>query len=113
MISNSFVLLVDGLEALAADKEIHQIFRWLLLRGPARRIWPIVTLDAAHSLDVNPWLESFRTRLCGHITGEKNIQLLTGSTNFFFSRSYRWITIFNARKQGLAAFLAAKFRLGG
>jgi hypothetical protein len=78
------LLLVDGMEALTADKEIHQIFRWLLLRGPARRIWPIVTLDAAHSLDVNPWLESFRTRLCGHITSEKNIQLLTGSTSFIF-----------------------------
>ena len=78
------LLLVDGLEALIADKGIHQVFRWLLLRGPARRIWPIITLDAAHSLTVNQWLGSFRTRLCGHITGERDIQTLTGSTNNFF-----------------------------
>lgn len=78
------LLLVDGLEALTADKGIHQVFRWLLLRGPARRIWPIITLDAAHSLTVNQWLGSFRTRLCGHITGERDIQILSGSTDNFF-----------------------------
>jgi hypothetical protein len=78
------LLLIDGLEALIADRGIHQIFRWLLLRGPARRIWPFVTLNAAISPAVYPWLESFRTRLFGRITDEKNIQLLTGSTNSFF-----------------------------
>jgi hypothetical protein len=78
------LLLVDGLESLIADSEIHQIFRWLLLRGPARRIWPFVTLNAAKSSAVYPWLEAFRTRLFGHIIDEKNIQLLTGSTDSFF-----------------------------
>jgi hypothetical protein len=81
---NFILLLVDGLEALAEDQDIHQIFRWLLLRGPSRRIWPLVTLNAAHLFEVNQWLESFRTRLCGHITEERDIQLLTGSTNNTF-----------------------------
>jgi hypothetical protein len=74
------LLLIDGLEALIADKRVHQVFRWLLLRGPARRIWPIITLNAVHSLTVNQWLGSFRTRLCGHISGEQEIQTLAGST---------------------------------
>ena len=78
------LLLVDGLEALNADKEIHQIFRWLFLRGPARRIWPIVTLNATRTLAVTNWLESFRTRLYGRITGEKYTELLIGSSDFFF-----------------------------
>ena len=78
------LLLVDGLEELILDRGIHQIFRWLLLRGPARRIWPFITLDAVRSQAVSPWLESFRTRLCGRIMDEKNIQQLTGSTNTFF-----------------------------
>jgi hypothetical protein len=78
------LVIVDGLEALAHDKEIQQTLRWLLLRGPARRIWPIVTLNAAHYLVVNNWLGSFRTRLCGHISGEKDIQNITGSPNFYF-----------------------------
>ena len=73
------LLLVDGLEALSEDKDIHQTIRWLLLRGPSRRIWPIVTLDAAHIIEVNQWLDSFKTRLCGHMTREQNIQVLTGS----------------------------------
>jgi len=82
---NQFILLLaDGLEALTADKEIHQIFRWLFLRGPARRIWPIVTLNAAHTLAVSNWLESFRTRLYGRITGEEYAELLIGSSDYFF-----------------------------
>jgi len=75
------LLLVDGLEALMADEDIHQIFRWLLLRGPARRIWPIVTLNAQHSQDARQWLESFRTRLFGRMAGVRDVQYLTGSTN--------------------------------
>jgi energy-coupling factor transporter ATP-binding protein EcfA2 len=78
------LLLVDGLESLSEDNDIHQIFRWLLLRGPARRIWPLVTLNAAHLFAVNQWLASFRTRLCGHLTEEHDIQVLTGSTNSAF-----------------------------
>lgn len=78
------LLLVDGLESLADDKDIHQIFRWLLLRGPSRRIWPIITLDSAHIFEVNQWLDSFRTRLCGHMIEDQAVQVLTGSSSSFF-----------------------------
>jgi energy-coupling factor transporter ATP-binding protein EcfA2 len=77
------LLLVDGLEALADDKDVHQIFRWLFLRGPSRRIWPFVTLNASHLFEVHQWLDSFRTRLCGHLTEDQEIQVLTGSSNSF------------------------------
>ena len=30
-------LLIDGLETLDADSDLHDAFRWLLLRGPSRR----------------------------------------------------------------------------
>ena len=78
------LLLVDGLDALAADEGIHQIFRWLFLRGPARRIWPIVTLNASHTLAVANWLESFRTRLYGRITGDQVGELLIGPSDYIF-----------------------------
>ena len=78
------LLLVDGLKSLSEDKPLHQIFRWLLLRGPSRRIWPLVTVNAANLFAVNQWLDSFRTRLCGHLTEEQDIQLLTGSTHSAF-----------------------------
>lgn len=76
------VILADGLNAVTKDRTIHQAFRWLLLRGPARRIWPIVTLSAQEAERVKPWLESFRTRLCGQIINQDHARLITGTTGF-------------------------------
>ena len=72
------LLLIDGLEGLHADESLHQSLRWLLLRGPSRRIWPIVTVKATRASAVNQWLPSFRTRLCGHIAADRDLTPLTG-----------------------------------
>ena len=72
------LLLIDGLEGLHADASLHQSVRWLLLRGPARRIWPIVTVKATRASGVTQWLPSFRTRLCGHIAADRDLTPLTG-----------------------------------
>ena len=72
------LLLVDGLEGLHSDESLHQSLRWLLLRGPSRRIWPIVTVKATRTSAVSQWLPSFRTRLCGHIASDRDLSLLTG-----------------------------------
>lgn len=62
------LLLIDDLESMASfELEAIQDFRWLLLRGPARRVWPIITLNAARSGQVASWLEFFRTRIFGRI----------------------------------------------
>lgn len=79
------LLLVDGLEALAGDIELHQAFRWLLLRGPSRRIWSIVTLNATQATTASQWLGAFRTRLYGHIASERDIKAMTGSADFSFN----------------------------
>ncbi len=77
--SGEYVLLmIDGLEGLHDDPTLHQSLRWLLLRGPARRIWPIVTVKATRASAVNQWLPSFRTRLCGHIAPDRDLTPLTG-----------------------------------
>lgn len=73
------LLLIDGLEGLHADATLHQSLRWLLLRGPSRRIWPIVTLKATRALAMNQWLAAFRTRLCGYIAPDRDLTPLTGS----------------------------------
>ncbi len=73
------VLLIDGLEGLHADSSIHQSLRWLLLRGPSRRIWPFVTVKATRASAVGQWLPSFRTRLCGHIAADRDLTPLTGT----------------------------------
>jgi len=71
------LLLVDGLKALTEEREIQPSLRWLLLRGPARHIWPIVTLATTDTLASSHWLDFFRTRLFGHMEG--SAPPLTGS----------------------------------
>jgi NACHT domain len=64
----SILLLIDDLEAISKlDFDARQNLRWLLLRGPARRIWPIITVNPNRMENVYPWLEAFRTRIFGPI----------------------------------------------
>ena len=64
----SVLLLIDDLEAITKmDSEALQNFRWLLLRGPAHRAWPIVTMNAERYGEVLPWIPVFRTRIFGRI----------------------------------------------
>jgi hypothetical protein len=66
--SQSVVLLLDDLTRMEdASPEAKDTLRWLLLRGPARHVWPIVSLNPAQSENVLPWLELFRTRVFGTI----------------------------------------------
>jgi len=67
----SVLLLIDDLEAVAGlESDVLQNFRWLLLRGPARRVWPIITLNAERYGQVISWLQIFRTRIFGRIADE-------------------------------------------
>lgn len=64
----SVLLLLDDLETMErVDFDARQTLRWLLLRGPARRVWPIVTVHAEYGQQVRAWLDAFRTRLYGQI----------------------------------------------
>lgn len=74
-----FLLLVDDLESIAkSDFEAIQNFRWLLLRGPARRVWPIITVSAERYGQVLAWIEIFRTRIFGHIENTRVAEALGG-----------------------------------
>ena len=77
--TQSVLILLDDLEAmLKMEPEALQHFRWLLLRGPARRVWPIVTLRAEGYGEVLPWLENFRTRVFGRVTDLQTAHILGG-----------------------------------
>jgi hypothetical protein len=77
--NQSVILLIDDLEsATQLSNEAEQNLRWLLLRGPSRRVWPIVTLNASRAKNLEAWLGFFRTRLFGHIQSEHDAELLTG-----------------------------------
>jgi len=69
----SILLLIDDLEVIAKlDFEARQNLRWLLLRGPARRVWPIITINPNRMAETGAWLEAFHTRVYGSI---QNIHL--------------------------------------
>jgi hypothetical protein len=73
----SVLLLMDGLEAVSSmDMDAIQNLRWLLLRGPSRRVWPIITLNSEHIRDMEPWLDAFRTRIFGNIQNANHIKKL-------------------------------------
>jgi len=75
--SQSVLLLLDGLEAIEKlDDDTVQNLRWLLLRGPARRVWPIVTLNSQHMASMTPWLDAFRSRILGKMEDAKSIRRL-------------------------------------
>ena len=67
----SVLLLIDDLvEVASLDPDTLQNFRWLLLRGPARRVWPVITLNAERYEQIISWLQNFRTRIFGRIIDE-------------------------------------------
>lgn len=73
------VLLVDDLESIARlDAEALQNFRWLLLRGPARRVWPVVTLNAERYGQVLAWIPMFRTRVFGKVAKRQIAEAVGG-----------------------------------
>lgn len=73
----SVLLLIDDLESIAKlELEALQHFRWLLLRGPARRVWPLITLSADRYGQVISWIEIFRTRVFGRIANARLAEAL-------------------------------------
>jgi hypothetical protein len=78
------LLLIDDLKILASHEETQQYLRWLLLRGSARHVWPIVTLNTEQASILPMWLEAFRTRLYGRMENASDMGWLTGKSNYSF-----------------------------
>ncbi len=100
--SQSILLLLDDLEsATNLDFEARQTLRWLFLRGPARRVWPIVTLNANRSDGIQPWLEAFHTRIFGAIKDDHrasklmadgaNLKNLNSNAQFTLREGNHWL----------------------
>jgi hypothetical protein len=67
------LLLVDGLQALVADRATEQVTRRLLSQGPSWGMWPIVTVNAAQTSGFESWLGLFRIQLYGHIEDARDV----------------------------------------
>ncbi len=73
----SVLLLLDDLEAASnLDFDARQNLRWLLLRGPARRVWPVITLNPKCMENILPWLDAFHTRIFGTMQDPRHAQQL-------------------------------------
>lgn len=73
----SVLLLVDDIEAINnMDASVVHDLRWLLLRGPARRVWPIITLSTQHLIKMEPWLDAFHTRIMGRVKNADHSHML-------------------------------------
>ncbi|NWG07718.1 MAG: hypothetical protein HXY35_13640 [Chloroflexi bacterium] len=71
------LLFLDDLEAINnLNFDARQNLRWLLLRGPARRVWPIITLNPGRMEHVLSWLDAFHTRIFGKMGDAQHIQQL-------------------------------------
>ncbi len=81
-----YLLLIDHFESLLRFDEVRQDLSWLLLRGPARRVWPVITIKTSQAVsnELLPWLNSFRTRLFGFIRDDRAARWLTGSPDACF-----------------------------
>ena len=78
-VHQSVLLMVDDLEAIAKlDFDALQNFRWLLARGPSRRVWPMIAMDAERYGQVLAWIPLFRTRIFGRIENERVASALSG-----------------------------------
>ena len=63
----SVLLLIDGLDDFIYwHSELGREFRKILLHGPAKKIWTIVTLNPESTRNVSTWLECFHTRIFGY-----------------------------------------------
>lgn len=83
--TQAILLLIDDLEAVTKlGREAEQSLRWLLLRGPSRRVWSFVTLKSSRAREMEAWLEFFRTRLFGCIEDEEVLRFVSGGTDMAF-----------------------------
>jgi DNA polymerase III delta prime subunit len=73
----SVLLFMDDLDAVSSlDFDARQNLRWLLLRGPARRVWPIITLNPNRMENVSQWLDAFHTRIFGKMDNAQHVRQL-------------------------------------
>lgn len=79
----SVLLFLDDLESVTSmEMDAVQNLRWLLLRGPSRRVWPVISLSTQSLEKMEAWLGAFRTRILGKVQNGNNIsQLQAGQAN--------------------------------
>lgn len=75
------LFLLDGLDKTSEwDETTKSQLRWLLLRGPSRRVWPILTLNSTMIGDAKEWFSLFKTFIYGRVSNSSLADVLTGAS---------------------------------
>jgi hypothetical protein len=94
------LVLIDDLELLTAhSSQLNEDLRWLLINGPERYIWPVVSVNPGRLIRLEAWLSYFQTRILGQVkllqtaqalVDDQNIDLacLLPGKQFFLSNSH-------------------------
>ena len=96
------LLLMDDLESVEnMETDTVQNLRWLLFRGPSRRVWPIITLNSNRIRNMDAWLDAFHTRIFGNMqnTGlarklnaeNARLETLASGSEFTLSEGEHWL----------------------
>ena len=71
------LLLFDGLDLLnGSGFQSQHDLRWLLMYGPERQVWPVVTVNPGRLSRIQTWLDYFHTRILGQVKHAHNARLL-------------------------------------
>jgi hypothetical protein len=100
--TESVLLMIDGLDDFAhLHSGLVEAMNEILLHGPARKIWTIVTSNPRQQKDADRWLKYFHSRIFGYTkyttnvndTGlpETTIRSLSRGCEFILKESGRWI----------------------
>ena len=100
--AESVLLMIDGLDDFAhLHSRLSDAMNEILLYGPARKIWTIVTSNPRQQKDADRWLKYFHSRILGYTknttgmndTGlpETTVRSLSRGCEFILKESGRWI----------------------
>ena len=71
------LVLFDGLDLLTSSGfQIQHDLRWLLIYGPERQVWPVVTVNPGRLTCLETWLAYFHTRILGQVKNPQTARLL-------------------------------------
>jgi hypothetical protein len=73
----ALMLLFDSFDLMSGSEfQFQHNLRWLLMYGPERHIWPVITINPARLNHMRAWLDYFRTRVLGQVKHIHNARSL-------------------------------------
>lgn len=97
------LVLFDGLDLLTSSScQVRHDLHWLLMHGPEKQVWPVVTVNPGRLIRLETWLQYFRTRILGQVKRLQTARLLVDDPEidlgnllpgrqFGLSRSGSWL----------------------